>query len=170
MPREERDQRVQAYIDLVGLRGFEDIYPSQLSGGMKQRTALARTLAFDPSILLMDEPFGPLDAQTRQIMGNLLLRLWATDRKAVLFVTHDLEEAIALADRVVIMSAGPSARIIGDWKVPLPRPRRETVNWLKLADVSRNNLHKVAAQFPLQCFTAVTGISGSGKYQLSCQP
>jgi len=71
----------------------------------------------------MDEPFGPLDAQTRQIMGNLLLDLWNADRKAVLFVTHDLEEAIALSDRVVIMSAGPAARIIGDWKVPLPRPR-----------------------------------------------
>jgi NitT/TauT family transport system ATP-binding protein len=77
----------------------------------------------DPRILLMDEPFGPLDAQTRQIMGNLLLDLWSADRKAVLFVTHDLEEAIALADRVVIMSAGPAARIIGDWTVVLPRPR-----------------------------------------------
>jgi NitT/TauT family transport system ATP-binding protein len=77
----------------------------------------------DPKILLMDEPFGPLDAQTRQIMGNLLLDLWSADRKAVLFVTHDLEEAIALSDRVVIMSAGPAARIIGDWTVPLARPR-----------------------------------------------
>jgi NitT/TauT family transport system ATP-binding protein len=77
----------------------------------------------NPKILLMDEPFGPLDAQTRQIMGNLLLELWTADRKAVLFVTHDLEEAIALADRVVIMSAGPGSRIIGDWRVPLARPR-----------------------------------------------
>jgi NitT/TauT family transport system ATP-binding protein len=77
----------------------------------------------DPKILLMDEPFGPLDAQTRQIMGNLLLDLWSADRKAVLFVTHDLDEAIALSDRVVIMSAGPAARIIGDWTVDLPRPR-----------------------------------------------
>jgi NitT/TauT family transport system ATP-binding protein len=77
----------------------------------------------DPKILLMDEPFGPLDAQTRQIMGNLLLDLWSADRKAVLFVTHDLEEAIALSDRVVIMSAGPAARIMGEWRVPLPRPR-----------------------------------------------
>jgi len=77
----------------------------------------------DPKILLMDEPFGPLDAQTRQIMGNLLLELWSIDRKAVLFVTHDLDEAIALADRVVIMSAGPASRIIGDWPVTLPRPR-----------------------------------------------
>ena len=77
----------------------------------------------NPRIILMDEPFGPLDAQTRQIMGNLLLDLWSADRKAVLFVTHDLEEAIALADRVVIMSAGPASRIIGDWRVTLPRPR-----------------------------------------------
>jgi len=83
----------------------------------------AQVLIRDPKILLMDEPFGPLDAQTRQIMGNLLLDLWSAARKAVLFVTHDLEEAIALSDRVVIMSAGPAARVIGDWKVALPRPR-----------------------------------------------
>jgi len=123
MPKDEREKRAQDFIDLVGLRGFEDSYPSQLSGGMRQRTAIARTLAFDPKILLMDEPFGPLDAQTRQIMGNLLLDLWSSDRKAVLFVTHDLEEAIALSDRVVIMSAGPASRIIGDWPVKLTRPR-----------------------------------------------
>ena len=94
-----------------------------LSGGQRKRVGLAQVLIRDPKILLMDEPFGPLDAQTRQIMGNLLLELWNADRKAVLFVTHDLEEAIALADRVVIMSAGPGARIIGDWRVPLARPR-----------------------------------------------
>jgi NitT/TauT family transport system ATP-binding protein len=87
------------------------------------RVGLAQVLIRDPKILLMDEPFGPLDAQTRQIMGNLLLDLWSADRKAVLFVTHDLEEAIALSDRVVIMSAGPASRIIGDWTVSLPRPR-----------------------------------------------
>ena len=87
------------------------------------RVGLVQVLIRDPKILLMDEPFGPLDAQTRQIMGNLLLDLWSADRKAVLFVTHDLEEAIALSDRVVIMSAGPAARIIGDWTVKLPRPR-----------------------------------------------
>jgi NitT/TauT family transport system ATP-binding protein len=94
-----------------------------LSGGQKKRVALAQMLIRDPEILLMDEPFGPLDAQTRQIMGNLLLDLWAANRKAVLFVTHDLEEAIALADRVVVMSAGPAARVIGDFSVLLPRPR-----------------------------------------------
>src|SRR5258708_9638439 len=94
-----------------------------LSGGQRKRVALAQVLIRDPKILLMDEPFGPLDAQTRQVMGNLLLDLWNADRKAVLFVTHDLEEAIALSDRVVIMSAGPAARIIGGWKGPLPLPR-----------------------------------------------
>jgi NitT/TauT family transport system ATP-binding protein len=94
-----------------------------LSGGQRKRVGLVQVLIRDPKILLMDEPFGPLDAQTRQIMGNLLLDLWNADRKAVLFVTHDLEEAIALSDRVVIMSAGPAARIIGDWKVQLSRPR-----------------------------------------------
>ena len=94
-----------------------------LSGGQRKRVGLVQVLIRDPKILLMDEPFGPLDAQTRQIMGNLLLDLWNAERKAVLFVTHDLEEAIALSDRVVIMSAGPAARVIGDWKVALPRPR-----------------------------------------------
>jgi NitT/TauT family transport system ATP-binding protein len=105
------------------LRGFEEHYPHELSGGMRQRANIIRTLIYDPELILMDEPFGPLDAQTRQIMGNLLLELWAANRKAVLFVTHDLEEAIALADRVVVMSAGPAARIIGEFPVPLPRPR-----------------------------------------------
>src|SRR5256714_14808460 len=94
-----------------------------LSGGQRKRVGLVQVLIRDPKILLMDEPFGPLDAQTRQVMGNLLLDLWNADRKAVLFVTHDLEEAIALADRVVIMSAGPSPRIIGDWRVRPAPPR-----------------------------------------------
>ena len=107
----------------MGLLAFADRYPHQLSGGQRKRVGLAQVLIRDPKILLMDEPFGPLDAQTRQIMGALLLDLWATDRKAVMFVTHDLEEAIALADRVVIMSAGPQARIIGDHVIDLPRPR-----------------------------------------------
>jgi NitT/TauT family transport system ATP-binding protein len=107
----------------VGLAGFEARYPHMLSGGQRKRVALAQVLIRNPKILLMDEPFGPLDAQTRQIMGNLLLELWSADRKAVLFITHDLEEAIALADRVVIMSAGPRSNIIGDWRVPLKRPR-----------------------------------------------
>ncbi|CUT14103.1 ABCtype nitratesulfonatebicarbonate transport system ATPase component [Bradyrhizobium sp.] len=122
-PRSEALPRVQKWLTSVGLGAFANRYPHMLSGGQRKRVALAQVLIRDPKILLMDEPFGPLDAQTRQVMGNLLLDLWNADRKAVLFVTHDLEEAIALADRVVIMSAGPSSRIIGDWRVSLPRPR-----------------------------------------------
>jgi NitT/TauT family transport system ATP-binding protein len=121
--RAEALERAKAWLRRVGLAAFDDRYPHQLSGGQRKRVGLAQVLIRDPKILLMDEPFGPLDAQTRQIMGNLLLELWAGDRKAVLFVTHDLEEAIALADRVVIMSAGPAARIIGDHAIDLPRPR-----------------------------------------------
>jgi NitT/TauT family transport system ATP-binding protein len=123
VPRREALERAQQWLARVGLAGFGDRYPHMLSGGQRKRVALAQVLIRDPEILLMDEPFGPLDAQTRQIMGNLLLDLWAQDRKAVLFVTHDLEEAIALADRVVVMSAGPAARIIGGYPVELPRPR-----------------------------------------------
>src|SRR5258708_4111879 len=116
-------ERARAWLARVGLAEFGARYPHMLSGGQRKRVGLVQVLIRDPKILLMAEPFGPLDAQTRQIMGNLLLDLWTADRKAVLFVTHDLEEAIALADRVVIMSASPHARIIGDWRVPLSRPR-----------------------------------------------
>jgi NitT/TauT family transport system ATP-binding protein len=123
VPSGEARSRAQDWLTRVGLSSFGGRYPHMLSGGQRKRVGLAQVLIRDPKILLMDEPFGPLDAQTRQIMGNLLLDLWSADKKAVLFVTHDLEEAIALSDRVVIMSAGPAARIIGDWKVPLPRPR-----------------------------------------------
>jgi len=122
-PQPQARQRAEGWLASVGLAAFGNRYPHMLSGGQRKRVGLAQVLIRDPKILLMDEPFGPLDAQTRQIMGNLLLDLWTADRKAVLFVTHDLEEAIALADRVVIMSAGPGSRIIGDWQVPLSRPR-----------------------------------------------
>jgi NitT/TauT family transport system ATP-binding protein len=122
-PQSEARARAKDWLTRVGLGSFGDRYPHMLSGGQRKRIGLAQVLIRDPKILLMDEPFGPLDAQTRQIMGNLLLDLWSADRKAVLFVTHDLEEAIALSDRVVIMSAGPAARIIGDWSVKLTRPR-----------------------------------------------
>ena len=132
-PRHEARTRAEQWLTRVGLAGFAGRYPHMLSGGQRKRIGLAQVLIRDPKILLMDEPFGPLDAQTRQIMGNLLLDLWSADRKAVLFVTHDLEEAIALADRVVIMSAGPAARIIGDWTVDLARPR----------DISEVKLDKV---------------------------
>lgn len=138
-PRTAARERAQDWLRRVGLSAFADRYPHMLSGGQRKRVGLAQVLIRDPKILLMDEPFGPLDAQTRQIMGNLLLDLWSADRKAVLFVTHDLEEAIALSDRVVIMSAGPAARIIGDWKVELPRPR-DTAE-IKLDDTF-HRLHK----------------------------
>ena len=122
-PRREARQQARIWLARVGLAGFEARYPHQLSGGQRKRVGLAQVLILDPRLLLMDEPFGPLDAQTRALMGELLLKLWSADRKAVMFVTHDLEEAIGLADRVVIMSAGPGARIIGDHQVPLSRPR-----------------------------------------------
>jgi NitT/TauT family transport system ATP-binding protein len=123
VPTAEAQERAQAWLTRVGLGQFGARYPHMLSGGQRKRVGLAQVLIRDPKILLMDEPFGPLDAQTRQIMGNLLLDLWSADRKAVMFVTHDLEEAIALSDRVLIMSAGPAAEIMGEWAVPLARPR-----------------------------------------------
>ncbi len=138
--RSEARPRAAEWLKRVGLGAFGDRYPHMLSGGQRKRVGLAQVLIRDPKILLMDEPFGPLDAQTRQIMGNLLLELWSADRKAVLFVTHDLEEAIALSDRVVIMSAGPASHIIGDWRVDLKRPR--DIAEVKL-DHAFHELHRV---------------------------
>ena len=119
------DARRQAdeWLKRVGLGGFGNRYPHQLSGGMKKRTSLAQTLALDPDIILMDEPFSALDIQTRQLMENEVLALWSAKKKAVLFITHDLDEAIAMSDRVVVMSAGPSSRLIGEFAVDLARPR-----------------------------------------------
>ena len=105
--RAEREARAHAFIKMVGLSGFENNYPSQLSGGMKQRAAIARTLAIDPKVLLMDEPFGALDAQTRHLMQTELLAIWRRSPKTVIFVTHDVQEAVYLAERVVVMSARP---------------------------------------------------------------
>ncbi len=113
----------QEWLKRVGLGGFGDRYPHQLSGGMRKRTALAQTLILDPDIILMDEPFSALDIQTRQLMENEVLELWAARRKAVLFITHDLDEAIAMSDRVVVLSAGPASRPIGEFAIDLPRPR-----------------------------------------------
>jgi NitT/TauT family transport system ATP-binding protein len=105
------------------LSEFGQRYPHQLSGGMRKRTALAQVLALDPDIILMDEPFSALDVQTRQLMEDELLELWAAKKKAVLFITHDLDEAIAMSDRVVVLSAGPATRPLGEFAVDLPRPR-----------------------------------------------
>src|SRR6202795_875543 len=123
MPSAERQKRAQQFIDLVGLTGFEDSFPAHLSGGMKQRAALARTLAFDPKILLMDEPFGALDAQTRHLMQTELLGIWQRTPKTVIFVTHDVQEAVYLADRVAVMSARPGRiKTIVDIKVDKTDP------------------------------------------------
>ena len=121
-PAQAREQ-AQAWLARVGLSGFGDRYPHQLSGGMRKRTALAQTLALDPDIILMDEPFSALDVQTRQLMEDEVLTLWAAKKKAVLFITHDLDEAIAMSDRVVILSAGPASHPIGEFAIDIPRPR-----------------------------------------------
>ncbi|WP_217569062.1 ABC transporter ATP-binding protein [Mesorhizobium sp. GbtcB19] len=126
MPERERTEVVASYIDLVGLKGFENHWPKQLSGGMQQRTAIARALANDPAILLLDEPFGALDNQTRGLMQELLLGIWERRKKTVLFVTHDIEEAIFMASRVIVMSARPG-RIKSDVPVDLPHPRHYTL-------------------------------------------
>lgn len=123
MPKPEAHERAREWLARVGLSGHGHRYPHQLSGGMKKRVALAQTLIMDPQILLMDEPFSALDIQTRQLMENELLDLWSADRKSVIFITHDLEEAISLSDRVVVLSAGPATHPIGEYPIDLPRPR-----------------------------------------------
>jgi NitT/TauT family transport system ATP-binding protein len=119
----EAATRARDWLARVGLAGFEDRFPHQLSGGMRKRVALAQMLILDPQLLLMDEPFSALDIQTRQLMENELLDLWSADRKSVLFITHDLEEAISLSDRVIVLSAGPATHPIGEFAIDLPRPR-----------------------------------------------
>jgi NitT/TauT family transport system ATP-binding protein len=121
--RDAAAAQARDWLVRVGLAGFGDRYPHQLSGGMRKRVALAQMLILDPQILLMDEPFSALDVQTRQLMENELLELWQADRKSVLFITHDLEEAISLSDRVIVLSAGPETHTIGEFAIDLPRPR-----------------------------------------------
>jgi NitT/TauT family transport system ATP-binding protein len=121
-PRAEREREANRWIKRVGLDGFEQAYPHQLSGGMRQRANIIRTLIYQPSVILMDEPFGPLDAQTRLTLQALLLSIWESQRSTVLFVTHDLTEAIGLADRVILMSARPG-RIVRSDEIRIPRPR-----------------------------------------------
>ena len=126
MPRAQQLEIADAFLNKVGLRGFEHHYPKQLSGGMQQRTAIARALANGPRMLLMDEPFGALDHQTRELMQELLLGIWEAEKKTVLFVTHDIDEAVFMGGRVVVMSARPG-RIKLDRTVDLPHPRHYSV-------------------------------------------
>ncbi|HVO78081.1 MAG TPA: ABC transporter ATP-binding protein, partial [Methanomassiliicoccales archaeon] len=132
VPPEERHKIADKYIQLVGLKGFEKAYPWSLSGGMKQRVGIARALANDPDILLMDEPFGALDAQTRNQMQKELLRIWSETKKTVVFVTHSVDEAVYLCDRIVLMTSRP-ATLRGIVKIPWPRPReRASVEFAQL--------------------------------------
>ena len=123
VPAAETAERSREWLRRVGLGGFENRYPHQMSGGMRKRVMLAQTLIRDPDIILMDEPFSALDIQTRQLMENEVLDLWMAQRKAVLFITHDLDEAIAMSDRVVVLSAGPDTHPIGEFRIDIPRPR-----------------------------------------------
>ena len=155
LSQEKQDEIARYWIGKVGLEGFQNHFPKMLSGGMQQRTAIARALANDPKILLLDEPFGALDNQTRSLMQELLLALWEAERKTVLFVTHDIEEAIFMASRVVVMSARPG-RIKADVPVAIPHPRHYTVKTTpefsalkaQLTEEIRVEAIKVAAAVP----------------------
>ncbi|WP_274426047.1 ABC transporter ATP-binding protein [Chelativorans sp. YIM 93263] len=143
MGRAERRELVSEYIQTVGLAGFEKALPKQLSGGMRQRVAIARALVYRPSVLLMDEPFGALDAQTRGMMQELLLKVWDEHKSTVLFVTHDVDEALFLADRVVVLSSRPG-RIKNDLNVDIPRPRPyEVITESHFAELKRGVLHDI---------------------------
>ena len=155
MPDEQARSIAQGWLEKMGLGGFGDRYPHQLSGGMRKRAALAQVLALDPDIILMDEPFSALDIQTRQLMENEVLALWAAKKKAVLFITHDLDEAIAMSDRVIVLSAGPATHPIGEFVIDLDRPRdvaevRSNPRFIELHtqiwDVLRSEVLKAYAQ------------------------
>jgi NitT/TauT family transport system ATP-binding protein len=134
LPRAQREQRIAHYVQTVRLQGFEKAYPSDLSGGMKQRLQVARALAVNPDILYLDEPFGALDSITRVIMRGELLRIWQTERRTILFVTHDIDEAVQMADRVVVLSSRP-ARIKDILNIDIPHPRNiSSPRYLELRD------------------------------------
>jgi NitT/TauT family transport system ATP-binding protein len=140
VPDKEVRERVKSYVDVIGLSGFENRFPRELSGGMKQRVALARTFVYGPDILLLDEPFGALDAQTREIMQDELLRLWQSHRKTVLMVTHDVSEAVYLSDRVCVMSRRPG-RIVGEFAIRFDRSvGRENVVLSEQYTAMRNDI------------------------------
>ncbi len=146
MAQAEQKERCDYFVAKVGLRGFENHYPKQLSGGMQQRTAIARALANDPKILLLDEPFGALDNQTRVLMQELLLGIWESARKTVLFVTHDIDEAIFMANRVAVFSARPG-RIKSDIAVNLPHPRHYTIKTsLEFMDLKARLTEEIRAE------------------------
>ena len=143
LPRDERRARVDEYIKVVGLAGFEKSYPNELSGGMRQRVGLARALANDPSVIMMDDPFGSLDAQTRAMMQELLLSVWERTNKTVIFVTHDVDEAMFLADRIIVLTARP-ARVKEEIDMPLPRPRTyEMVTSSRYVEIKRRVLELI---------------------------
>jgi len=155
VPAKERQAISQKYIDLVGLKGFENAHPYELSGGMKQRVGIARALANDPAVLLMDEPFGALDAQTRNLMQKELLRIWSETRKTVLFVTHSVDEACFLADRIVVMTARPGT-IKEIFPIHWARPRdRASVEFAALRK-------KILAELEREVNISATAITGSG--------
>lgn len=139
VPKNERNEKARHFIKLVGLEGFENSFPHQLSGGMKQRVGIARAYCNDPEVLLMDEPFGHLDAQTRYQMEDEVLRIWETEKRTVVFVTNNIEEAVYLGDRIVLFSRCP-AKVKADYKIDLPRPRKYTDSkFLELRRTIANN-------------------------------
>jgi NitT/TauT family transport system ATP-binding protein len=158
VPERRRREIVAENIRLVGLEGFEHHHPNQLSGGMRQRLQIARVLANDPDILLMDEPFGALDAQTRGIMQQELSRIWSLHKKTVLFITHDIEESLLLGDRVAIMTAGPAATIKKVLTVPLARPRDVGPEFLEL----RREIRAAIEEEVMKSMRQVSNADGSG--------